>query len=132
MFVLLLFCIILTVSVDASKLNLRVVEIDSRVEFIIGNSIEICTIDGVHECSFELPKKRSAFLRVISPNGHQFETWISSLRGSSATLFIHLLRNRHHFITDNSVKVGDVINTRSLSGSVIPQTTGKRRMKVLF
>lgn len=131
MFVLLLFCIILTVSVDASKLNLRVVEIDSRIEFRVGNSIEICTIDGFHECSFELPKKELAFLRVVSPNGHQFETWIS-LRGSSATLFLHLLHNRHHFITDTSVKVGDVINPRSLSGSIIPQTTGKRRMKVSF
>ena len=132
MFVLLVFCMILTISVDASQLQLRVVEIDSVVEFSSGTSTEICTIKEFDGCSFDVPDEGSVFLRVMGPNGHQFETWVSALRGSNAVLFIHLSNSRHHFIMDNSPKIGDLIHSRLLSGLIIPQTSGKRRKSVSF
>lgn len=132
MFILIVFCLILTISIEASNLQTRVVELESVVELRMGTLTKTCVIKEANGCFFDVSAEDAVFLRVLGPNGHEFETWISALKGSNASLFIHLLNGRHHFIRDNSVKIGDLVNSRLLSGFIIPQTSGKRRKKVSF
>ena len=122
----------LTNPVDASQLQIRVVELDSVVELRIGTSTKTCIIEEADGCFFDVSQEESVSLRVVGSNGDEFETLLSGLRGSNALLFLHLLNSRHHFIIDNSVKVGDLVNSRLLSGFIIPQTSGKRRKMVSF
>ena len=122
----------MTIPVEASKLQIRVVELESVVELRIGTSTKTCIIEEADGCFFDVSQEDSVSLRVVGPNGHEFETLVSALRGSNASLFLHLSNSRHHFIIDNSVKVGDLVNSRLLSGFIIPQTSGKRRKRVSF
>ena len=132
MLFLIIFCLVLTIPVDASQLQIRVVELNSVVELRIGKSTQTCIIEEADGCFFDVSKEESVSLRVVGSNGDEFETSISGLKGSNALLFLHLLNSRHHFIIDNSVKVGDLVNSRLLSGFIIPQTSGKRRKRVSF
>ncbi len=122
----------MTISSDAYELKVRVVEMESLVSFSSGSSVEKCFVKKAEGCTFNVPEKAPVHLKISGPNGIGFQTLVSILEPSNATLFVHLTAKQHYFVLDSQAKVGDLLNTRLLSGMIIPQSSGKLREKVYF
>ena len=132
MFILVPLCLILTISYNASELQVRVVELESVIKFNSGTSVETCAVKQTQGCRFNLVEQVPVHLEISGPNGFGFKTWVRLIEGSSATLFVHLSAKRHHLLSFSEPRVGDLINSRLLSGMVIPQVSGQLRQRVHF
>ena len=132
MFILVPLCLILTISCNASELQVRVVELESVIKLSSGSSIETCAVKQTQGCTFNVLEKVPVHLEISGPNGFGFKTSARLIEGTSATLFVHLSAKRHHFLSLSEPRVGDLINSRLLSGVVIPQVSGQLRQRVHF
>ena len=124
--------LLLSVEVFALEILVKVVELDSVVRMSSGDYSETCTIKDSGGCTFKVPERNLISVEVSGPFGNGFSSDLLLKHDSSVEMYVHLKRQSHYLVFDKKPAVGDVINSRLLSGLIIPQSTGKRRERVMF